>query len=43
MDMKLLAVFNEIYQTRNVSRAADNLGLPQTSVSLALGLSLIHI
>ena len=37
MDMKLLAVFNEIYQTRNVSRAADNLGLPQTSVSLALG------
>lgn len=37
MDMKLLAVFNEIYKTRSVSRAGENLGLPQTSVSLALG------
>lgn len=37
MDMKLLAVFDEIYKTRSVSRAADNLGLAQASVSLALG------
>ncbi|WP_413335299.1 LysR family transcriptional regulator [Variovorax sp. Varisp85] len=35
--MKLLAVFDEIYKTRSVSRAGENLGLPQTSVSLALG------
>lgn len=37
MDMKLLAVFDEIYKTRSVTRAGENLGLPQTSVSLALG------
>ncbi|MBT2336559.1 LysR family transcriptional regulator [Variovorax paradoxus] len=37
MDMKLLAVFDEIYKTRSVSRAGENLGFPQTSVSLALG------
>ena len=37
MDMKLLAVFDEVYKTRSVSRAGANLGLPQTSVSLALG------
>ncbi len=37
MDMKLLAVFDEIYKTRSVSRAGENLGLAQTSVSLALG------
>ena len=37
MDMKLLAVFDEVYKTRSVSRAGDNLGLAQTSVSLALG------
>ena len=37
MDMKLLTVFDEIYKTRSVSRAGENLNLPQTSVSLALG------
>lgn len=37
MDMKLLAVFDEIYKTRSVSRAGENLDLAQTSVSLALG------
>ena len=37
MDTKLLAVFDEVYKTRSVSRAGDNLGLSQTSVSLALG------
>ena len=37
MDVKLLAVFDEVYKTRSVSRAGDNLGLPQTSVSVALG------
>jgi DNA-binding transcriptional LysR family regulator len=36
MDVKLLAVFDEIYKTRSVSRAGENLGLAQTSVSLAL-------
>ncbi|MBS7777254.1 LysR family transcriptional regulator [Acidovorax sp. CCYZU-2555] len=36
MDMKLLAVFDEIYKTRSVSRAGENLGMAQTSVSLAL-------
>ena len=37
MDTKLLAVFDEVYKTRSVSRAGEHLGLPQTSVSLALG------
>ncbi|MGE4339127.1 MAG: LysR family transcriptional regulator [Pigmentiphaga sp.] len=36
MDLKLLAVFDEIYKTRSVSRAGENLELAQTSVSLAL-------
>ena len=36
MDLKLLCVFDEIYKTRNVSRAGENLGLPQSSVSIAL-------
>lgn len=36
MDIKLLAVFDEIYKTRSVTRAGENLGLAQTSVSLAL-------
>jgi len=37
MDMRLLSVFDEVYKTRSVSRAAENLEIPQTSVSLALG------
>ncbi|TDF64945.1 LysR family transcriptional regulator [Cupriavidus sp. L7L] len=37
MDTRLLTVFDEIYKTRSVSRAGENLGMPQTSVSLALG------
>lgn len=36
-DIELLYVFDEIYKTRSVSRAADNLGLPQSTVSIALG------
>jgi DNA-binding transcriptional LysR family regulator len=36
-DIELLTVFDEIYKTRNVTRAAENLGLPQSSVSIALG------
>lgn len=36
MDLKLLAVFDEVYKTRNVSRAGENLGMPQSSVSIAL-------
>ena len=37
MDMRLLAVFEEVYKTRSVTRAAANLDIPQTSVSQALG------
>ena len=36
MDMRLLAIFDEIYKTKSVSRAGQNLELAQTSVSLAL-------
>jgi DNA-binding transcriptional LysR family regulator len=35
-DLELLLVFDEIFKTGNVTRAAHNLGLPQSSVSLAL-------
>lgn len=36
-DVELLLIFDEIYKTRNVTRAAANLGLPQSTVSLGLG------
>ena len=36
MDLRLLRIFDEVYKARNVSRAAENLGLPQSSVSIAL-------
>ena len=36
MDIRLLAVFDEVYKMRSVTRAAENLDLAQTSVSLAL-------
>lgn len=36
MDLKLLAVFDEVYKTRSVSRAGDNLGVAQSSVSISL-------
>ena len=36
MDLKLLQVFDEVYKTRNVSRAGENLGMRQSSVSIAL-------
>jgi DNA-binding transcriptional LysR family regulator len=36
-DIELLLIFDEIYKTRNVTRAAANLGLPQSTVSLGLG------
>ncbi|SMF33127.1 LysR family transcriptional regulator [Pseudogulbenkiania subflava] len=35
-DVRLLQVFDEIYKTRSVTRAADNLGLGQPAVSIAL-------
>lgn len=35
-DLELLHVFDEIYKTGNVTRAADNLGLPQSTVSMGL-------
>ncbi|HCP76365.1 MAG: LysR family transcriptional regulator [Pusillimonas sp.] len=37
IDLKLLQLFDEICQTRNLSRAAENLNLTQPAVSLALG------
>jgi DNA-binding transcriptional LysR family regulator len=36
MELKLLAIFDEVYKTRHVSRAGENLGIPQSSVSIAL-------
>jgi DNA-binding transcriptional LysR family regulator len=36
-DFELLLIFDEIYKTGNVTRAASNLGLPQSTVSIALG------
>lgn len=36
MDLKLLTVFDEVYKTRSVSRAGDNLDMAQSSISIAL-------
>ena len=36
LDLKLLKVFDEIYTTRSVSRAAENVGVTQPSMSIAL-------
>jgi DNA-binding transcriptional LysR family regulator len=36
MDLKLLSIFDEVYKTRSVSRAGDHLGMPQSSISIAL-------
>lgn len=36
-DLELLTIFDEIYKTGNVTRAAANLGLPQSTVSVGLG------
>jgi DNA-binding transcriptional LysR family regulator len=36
-DLDLLLIFDEIYKTGSVTRAAGNLGLPQSTVSLGLG------
>ncbi len=36
-DIELLFIFDEIYKSRNVTRAAENLGLPQSTVSIGLG------
>jgi DNA-binding transcriptional LysR family regulator len=36
LDLRLLSVFDEIYKTRSVTRAADVLGLGQPAVSIAL-------
>jgi DNA-binding transcriptional LysR family regulator len=37
MDLKLLAVFDEVYKTRSITRAGENLGVAQSSVSISLG------
>jgi len=36
VDLKLLTVFDEVYKTGSVSRAGENLGLAQSSVSISL-------
>lgn len=36
LDTELLLIFDEVYKTRNVTRAAENLGMPQSTVSLGL-------
>ncbi|MCW5652183.1 LysR family transcriptional regulator [Hydrogenophaga sp.] len=36
LNMRLLQVFHEVYRTRSVSRAADELGISQPSISLGL-------
>ncbi|MGI4721157.1 MAG: LysR family transcriptional regulator [Janthinobacterium lividum] len=35
-DLELLSIFDEVYKTGNVTRAAANLGLPQSTVSVGL-------
>jgi DNA-binding transcriptional LysR family regulator len=37
VNVKLLMMFDEVYRTRNVSKAADNLELSQPSISIGLG------
>lgn len=37
IDLKLLAIFEEIYRTRSVSQAAENLRVSQPTVSISLG------
>lgn len=37
LDLEWLAVFDEIYKTTSVSRAAERLGISQASASIALG------
>lgn len=37
VDLNLLPVFDAIYQARNMSRAAERLGMSQPAISLALG------
>src|ERR1700733_14167277 len=36
IDLKLLAVINELHRTRNISQAAENLQLSQSTTSMAL-------
>ena len=36
-DIELLYIFDEIFKTRNVTKASENLGLPQSTVSIGLG------
>jgi DNA-binding transcriptional LysR family regulator len=37
LDLRLLAIFEEIYKVKSVSQAAQNLGIAQPTVSAALG------
>src|SRR5437016_3777396 len=36
VDLRLLAIFEEIYRTKSVSQAAENLGLSQPTISIGL-------
>jgi DNA-binding transcriptional LysR family regulator len=37
IDVKLMAVFEEIYRTRSVSQAAENMRLSQPTICIGLG------
>jgi DNA-binding transcriptional LysR family regulator len=37
IDVKLMAIFEEIYRTRSVSQAAENMRLSQPTISIGLG------
>jgi DNA-binding transcriptional LysR family regulator len=42
LDLEWLAIFDEIYKTSSVSRAAERLGLAQATASIALNKLRIH-
>lgn len=42
LDLEWLSVFDEIYKTANVSRAAERLGMAQASASIALNKLRVH-
>ncbi len=42
LDLEWLAVFDQVYETRSVSRAAENLGIAQATASIALNKLRLH-
>ena len=41
-DIDLLTIFDEIYKTRSVTKASENLGMAQSTVSIGLNKLRIH-